>query len=438
MKVSLYIPCFNAQETIRPCLEAVLKQEYLLKEVLVVDDGSSDKTIKIVSEYPVKIIRHKANKGLAAARNTAIKNLKADFVASLDADCVPEPDWLECLMGRFNSPKIAGVGGKLLEAYSSSVFDIWRSVHMRQYWKDKERSPPFLFGSNSVFCKKVLINIGCYDERFKNNYEDVDICSRLKKAGYSLAYVPKAQVKHLKSDDICSLLNTYWRWNLGYYEKGRYYSNLKRFVFKIKDNLGLANRYLEEDIAAHRDKLIYLDFLLGLHHSLRDFECYIFQDNQEKHNLDSRLPLWLSLVDLTFFYHYGSTKNNISTLMPKRNIFLQNFLALNLILGGFIQKNFKNTKFRKILYKHLFLSIYGIDDIYLLDKLLNLVELHQDWQAVLKKKHLHINKPFLENLFLNLQEWLKNMVFRFPNIIQAIENSAEVTDRLSFISRGGL
>ena len=69
----------------------------------MVDDGSCDKTIQIVSQYPVKIIRHKANKGLAAARNTAVKNIKTDFVASLDADCLPEPDWLLRLMNKFNS-----------------------------------------------------------------------------------------------------------------------------------------------------------------------------------------------------------------------------------------------------------------------------------------------------------------------------------------------
>ena len=231
-EVSLYIPCFNAAETIHLCLEAVFKQKYPLKGVLVVDDGSTDETVDIAAKYPVKIIRHKKNNGLAIARNTAIKNIKTGFIASLDADCQPESDWLKNLMKRFSSAKIVGVGGKLLETYASSVFDLWRSVHMKQYWEDKNTMPPFLFGSNTIFRKKALMDIGLYNENYKNNYEDVDICGRFKKAGYTLIYEPKAIAHHLKNDNICSILDTYWRWNLGYYQKKRYYSNQKRFIFK--------------------------------------------------------------------------------------------------------------------------------------------------------------------------------------------------------------
>lgn len=310
MKVGLYIPCFNAEETIQSCLEAVFKQAYPIKEVVVVDDGSTDRTIEIVSKYPVKIIRHTNNKGLAFARNTAIKNINTEFIASLDADCLPDSDWLKQLMKRFDSPKIAGVGGRLLEIYSSSVFDLWRAVHMKQYWGDKETNPPFLFGSNTIFRKKALINIGFYNENYKNNYEDVDISNRLKKTGYVLLYEPKAIAHHLRNDDICSILNSYWRWNSGYYQKKRYYSNLKSFVFKVKDNIGLANRYIEEDIVSKRYQLLYLDFLLALHHSLRDFEYFISQNNQKNlYITDSSLSyFWLALLDLTFFYHLNSKK----------------------------------------------------------------------------------------------------------------------------------
>ena len=437
-EVILYIPCFNAAKTIRFCLEAVFKQTYPLKEVVVIDDGSTDETIEIVSRYPVRLIKHTNNQGLAAARNTAMRNINTEFIASLDADCQPDSYWLKYLMKRFDSPRIAGVGGKLLESYSSSVFDLWRSVHMKQFWEDNETTPQFLFGSNTVFRKKALINIGLYNESYKNNYEDVDVSNRFKKRGYILIYEPEAIAHHLRSDDICSILNSYWKWNLAYYQKKKYYSNSKNFIFKVKDNIGLANRYIEEDIAYERYQLLYLDFLLALHHSLRDFEHFIYQN--KKRDLDiSDSPLlsfWLALLDLTFFYHFDSKKKNLSTLMSKAN-FLQNFSALNLILGRFIQEKFKNDKFKKILYKHLFLSVYKIYDDYLLDKLLNLVELHQDWTEFLEKKQPNLNILFLKNLSLNFQDWLKDLRQRYPKIIQMIEISAEKTDRQS-LWEGGL
>ncbi|MCM8774227.1 MAG: glycosyltransferase family 2 protein [Candidatus Omnitrophica bacterium] len=430
LKVSLYIPCFNAAQTIRHCLEAVLKQSYPLEEVIVIDDGSTDETARIVSAYPVRLIRHTHNQGLATARNTAIKNIGTEFIAALDADCLPEADWLVQLMKRFSSPKIAGVGGKLLESYSNNVFDFWRAVHMRQHWEDEDRLPRFLFGSNTVFRKEALLAVGLYNEEFKNNYEDVDICQRLKKDGWFLIYEPKAIVHHLKKDDICSILENYWRWNIAYYQKKNFYDNSRNFVFKLKDNLGLANRYIEEDLAAKRHQLLYLDFLLALHHSLKDFEYFTYK-NKQGYSDCLLLSLWLALIDLTFFYHFDSGKDQLPTLIPKKNSLLQNFFALNLILGSCISGIFKSKDFKRILYKHLLLSLYKTDDNYLLDRLLNLIELHKDWSNLLRKKQPNINILFLKSLYLYLQRWLKDLTLRFPDIVRMIEISAGKTDKIS-------
>lgn len=424
--VSLYIPCFNAAKTICFCLDAVFKQTCPLEEVLVIDDGSIDETVELANQYPVRVIKQNKNFGLAAARNTAIRNARAEFIASLDADCVPEPDWLKHLMERFDSPKIAGIGGKLLESDSSSVFDFWRSVHMKQYWQDDETSPPFLFGSNTVFRKEAFINIGFYNESYKSNYEDVDICNRLKKLNYTLLYEPRAIARHLRYDNICSLLNSYWRWNLGYYLKEGYYSSPEKFIFKLKDNVGLANRYIEEDFRCRRYRLLYLDFLLALHHSLRDFEYFIFQNNQ---NNSSYTPLsfWLSLLDLTFFYHFDSERDDMRSLMSEKFRFLQNFFALNLIFGRFVQDNFKNNQFVKILYHHLLLSVYNVNNACSLDKLLNLVELHRDWSGLINRQHPSLNILFLQNLFLNFKECLESLIRCYPDLTQRVEFSAEET-----------
>jgi len=431
-EVSLYIPCFNAAKTIQFCLEAVFRQTYPLKEIIIVDDGSTDETIDIVSRYPVRLLRHPDNRGLAEARNTAIRNIDSEFIASLDADCLPDSDWLKQLMKRFNSPTITGAGGRLLETYSSSVFDLWRSVHMKQYW-DKEGEPAFLFGSNTVFRKDVIVAVGLYNEDFKNNYEDVDICSRLKDKGYVLIYEPRAIAHHLRNDDICSILNSYWKWNLGYYQEKRYYSNQKSFIFKIKDNFGLAYRYIAEDIASQRFQLLHLDFLLALHHSQKDFDYFILQNKQKDFNIleYSLWSFWLALLDLTFFHHFEPKENNIPTLMSRENIPLQNLLALNLLLDRTIQSKFKDNKFKKILYKHLYLSIYKINNTYLLDKLLNLVELHQDWSGLFRKKQPNLNAVFLKTLSSGFQKWLEDLEYVYPGIIQMIIISADKIDALA-------
>jgi glycosyltransferase involved in cell wall biosynthesis len=390
----------------------------------VIDDGSTDKTVQLASKYRVKIIQHGENKGLAAARNTAIKHAAADFVASVDADCLPKADWLVHLMKQFKSTKVAAAGGRLLEKHAHNACDRWRAVHMKQHWGPTQTIPAFLYGSNSVFRKKALVNIGLYNEKFRTNYEDVDICSRLKRKGWMLAYEPRAVAHHLKQDNISSILDTYWRWNLAYYKSRKFYGSTDTFVFKIKDNLGLANRYLEEDQAAGEHRLLYLDFLLAFHHSLRDFEYFISQRSSRYPRYEP-VALWLSLIDLTFFYHLQGDKENISTVIPKKNAFVQNFLALNLLANQFIWAKFKNEHFRKVFYKDLLVSVYTINDETLVDTLVNLVTLHGAWDDLAKKRHPNLDPAFLNTLLTSFQEWLGQWVHRFPKFVNLIESSAK-------------
>jgi glycosyltransferase involved in cell wall biosynthesis len=69
MKISLYIPCYNVEGHIERCIKGVLKQTLQPEKILVIDDGSTDRTAEIASNYPVKVIKHGSNRGLAAARN---------------------------------------------------------------------------------------------------------------------------------------------------------------------------------------------------------------------------------------------------------------------------------------------------------------------------------------------------------------------------------
>jgi GT2 family glycosyltransferase len=423
MKIALYIPCFNSEKTIGACLNAVFRQILPANDILIIDDGSTDMTVKIAKKYSVKIIKHVKNLGLAAARNSAIKNTNAQFIASLDSDCKPNKDWLKHLAKRLNSSNVAGVGGRTLEADTSSVIDRWRAVHMKQDWgNSKKTNPPFLFGCNTLFRRDLLLKVGSYNEKYRNNFEDVDISGRLKKRGYSLIYEPQAIVEHLRKDDVSSLLN-----NFAYYTKKGFYRNPRMFAFKIKDNIGLTNRFLEEDLKDKRYELIYIDFLIALHHSLRDFDYFNFRGGQDEFNITmrSKASIWLSLLDLTFFYHFDHSKARLNTLMPKENIFGQNFFALNLILSIFIKTKFKDKKFNKILYRHLLFSVYRIRDDQLLNSLLNLSELHQDWSGLIKKNQANINKRFLNVLFSNFKDWLEVLIYRFPNITALIEKSAK-------------
>ena len=272
MKVTLYIPCYNAQNFIEECLEGVLKQTYKVDEILIIDDGSRDETVAIASRYPVKIIRHEKNKGLATARNTAFKNATGDFVASLDVDCVPDPDWLEKMMPEFNGEKVAGVGGKLLEKFSERSADKWRSINMPQHWGEKELDEPeFLFGSNNVFKKSAIAEVGYYNEKCGNNGEDYEMSQRLKEKGYLIVYQPKAVAYHLRKDNMLSVYRTHWNW---YREWHRPY-NLSNIIFRTKHNMRESKRRLLEDLKMRYYKIIQIDLLLTPYELFRDIGYWI-------------------------------------------------------------------------------------------------------------------------------------------------------------------
>ena len=278
-QVSLYIPCYNAERYLARTLEGALRQTYPLDEILVIDDGSRDHTREIAARYPVRILSHERNRGLAAARNTGFRSARNELVASLDADCVAEPDWLEKLLPHLDDPKVAGASGRLEETVLTSVADRWRKAHLPENWGAIViTNPPFLFGANGLHRKSALEEVGGFDEVtwIAGCGEDRDISKRLQASGYNLTYDPAARVKHIKQDSVCSVLDTRWRW-------WRY--GVEAYFNKIGLRSILATLYrahfrtmffshVGQDLRSGNYELLGLDVLCLFYMPFRDLKLY--------------------------------------------------------------------------------------------------------------------------------------------------------------------
>jgi glycosyltransferase involved in cell wall biosynthesis len=88
MKISVIIPIYNGERWAAQCIENVLWQTYKDLEVIVVDDGSTDRTAEIAGRYPVRLLRQE-NRGLAASRNRGIEEATGDYIHFMDVD-----DWI--------------------------------------------------------------------------------------------------------------------------------------------------------------------------------------------------------------------------------------------------------------------------------------------------------------------------------------------------------
>lgn len=420
-RVSLYIPCYNSQNYIRRCLESIFSQTYPIKEVIVVDDGSGDRTLQIAKKFPVKVIQHNQNLGLAAARNTAIKSASGDFIASVDSDCILDSDWLLNIMQEFKSKKVAGVGGMLKDPSTGNAVDGWRAAHMVQHWGDKKARPLFLSGSNTVFTKESLWKAGLYDEKYKTAYDDWNISLKVKEKGFIIKYNPNAKVYHLKNDTLSSLLNTYWRYHFHHnydYLNGKYYSGLEGFFLKIEENIGVAKNYIVEDLREGKQNLLYIDFILPVFLILKDLK--FFYNNKKFNSTIQRIN---SKVIKSFDFVLSEKQGHSSKALIKNNGAFEKILFTVILLLMYVTKrNFFSSSTRETIVRDLVTALLG--DTQNSDKLIcEIIDIISNENFLLRKKHKYSDIYFLNWPVSFLRRFYSASFCESERFIKLVESS---------------
>ncbi len=216
LALSYYVPVFNAEPYLRTTLDALLALGHPLQEVIVVNDASTDASLEIAREYPVRIIEHPQNRGLGAARNTAFREARTPLVGAVDADAALDPDHAMHVLMEFENadPRLVGVGGPLRETDSSHPADRWRAQALAQDHGARRGVHMDLFGCNTVLRRDAVLEAGGYDESCRTNSEDMVLSQRLKERGHVLAYTPYAVAHHYKRDSLESVLRASWNWCL--------------------------------------------------------------------------------------------------------------------------------------------------------------------------------------------------------------------------------
>jgi GT2 family glycosyltransferase len=212
VRVSLVIPCLDAGRTLGGLLEGAARQSRVPDEILVVDDGSSDDSARVAARHGARVVSHPGNLGLAAARNTGLREAGGDLVVFLDADTLPHAELVERLARGYEDPSLAGVGGQLMEVGATRLPDLWRSLFWRQtQGPEPLRDAPFLIGACCSLRRAAALEAGGFDERFRSNGEDVELSVRLRRGGLRLAYDPMAIAFHRRCDSTRSLLAMVFR-----------------------------------------------------------------------------------------------------------------------------------------------------------------------------------------------------------------------------------
>lgn len=186
--VSVVIPCFNSESFIRECIYSVLGQTYDEIEVIVVDDGSTDGTLKILEEFSKSItVLKQENHGAASARNRGIKQSRGRFIALLDSDDIWKPDKLEKQMDimRNSNFDLVYCGGESMgQAGPPRRYVPSFSGNCYQHFVENPTKAIVILGcSSAVFRKSILDQSGYFNEDFMGAAEDWDFFRRYSRHG---------------------------------------------------------------------------------------------------------------------------------------------------------------------------------------------------------------------------------------------------------------
>jgi hypothetical protein len=247
--VSIVIVSFNSAGHIARCLRSVRDAG----EVVVVDNASSDDTCAVVTrEAPgVKLIRNECNSGFAAAVNQGIAATANPFVLLLNPDAVLKTS-LQPLLDQCLSPEVGAAGGKLIDESGQAqtgfnvrrfptpaallfeallVNRVWPSNPVNRRYRCLDADMEQLqdvdqpAGAFLMVRRDVLEQVDGLDERFYPVwFEDVDLCLRIRGAGYGIRYVPNCVAEHTGGHSVngVSVEERYLAW----------YGNLLRFNYK--------------------------------------------------------------------------------------------------------------------------------------------------------------------------------------------------------------
>jgi glycosyltransferase involved in cell wall biosynthesis len=198
--VSVVIPVLNGEEHIGTCLDALRRVDYPKEryEILVVDNGSTDRTADVLSRYPVRAL-YEPRRGPAQARNRGIAAARGDIVAFTDADCVPSTGWLRELVRGFDHGDIGGVAGEILPYPPKTPAEKYaaRIRHLSPVRYMSREILPFAVTANLAFRREVFGKVGLLDVDSPRGGESTDFCTRFcRGTGQRLELAPRAIVLH--------------------------------------------------------------------------------------------------------------------------------------------------------------------------------------------------------------------------------------------------
>ena len=220
--VSILITTYNSASRLKACLESVLQQEFSEREIIVVDNASSDGTRAVLQEFETRarVIYNDTNRGFSGGQNQAMAHARGDWLLSLNPDVLLGPGFLSKLVEAGESdPRIGTVCGKLLRwgpggeltdiVDSTGIYFLRNLRHLDRGSGEVDRgqyeAPEYVFGATgaaALYRRAMVEDISSGGEFFDDDFfayrEDADVAWRAQLMGWSCLYIPEAVAWHVR------------------------------------------------------------------------------------------------------------------------------------------------------------------------------------------------------------------------------------------------
>lgn len=205
--ISIVIPSFNGKDLLKKNLPGIIRN-FPGIEIIIVDDGSTDKTTDFIKDkYPfIKIIINKKNFGFSTSANKGILSAKSDLVFLLNNDCLPKENFLNLILPYFkheNTFAVSCAEYKNGKTRGRGIGGFRRGFLYHAPGKLDKNNTLWTFGASTIYKREIFLKLNGFDEIFNPFYwEDFDLSYRALKSGYKIYFEKNAGVEHEESTTI--------------------------------------------------------------------------------------------------------------------------------------------------------------------------------------------------------------------------------------------
>lgn len=224
--ISVLVPAYNEQDSIRGTVETILKSDYKnIVEIIILNDGSKDNTLKISRElekkYALVKVLDKPNSGKADSLNQGIKIAKGELIAVVDADSYPDVHALSSMAGFFDEENTGAVTTRILVRRKNNMLRKMQAIEYKIIaftrkllgFLDSIYVTP---GPLALYRKNALVKIGGFDP--KNITEDIEATWHLLHDGYGVRMSFVSKCTSIAPDTLKKWMRQRIRWNIGGYQ----------------------------------------------------------------------------------------------------------------------------------------------------------------------------------------------------------------------------